>query len=193
MHVPVRTVAPALTPVTLTEVKAHCRVEDTASDAVLTGLINAAVSHLDGWSGVIGRCLVTQTWRQDYDAFERCLRLPLGPVASITSVTSRNTAGQLATVNGDNYALKTDALGSYVRFKNDYTFPTDLNETSAVSVTYVAGSAVADVPAALKQAILLLVGLWFENRESTIIGNVAAVHLPVAVDALIAPYRRVGF
>lgn len=190
MHAPVRTVTPATTPVSLSEVKAHCRVDDNSSDSVLAGLLAAAVDHLDGWTGVLGRCLVTQTWRQDFDGFERCMRLPLGPVASITSVTSRNAAGQLATVNSGDYSLKTDALGSYVRFKDGFDFPTDLNETSAVSVTYVAGTAAADVPAAIKAAIMLLVSHWNEHREAAIEGSVA--ELPMGVAALIAPYRRVG-
>lgn len=190
MHAPVRTVAPATTPVSLTEVKAHCRVDDNHSDGVLTALLNAAVDHLDGWHGILGRALVTQTWRQDFDGFERCMRLPLGPVASITSVTSRNAAGQLATVSSEDYSLKADAVGSYVRFKDDYSFPTDLNETSAVSVTYDAGVAAADVPASIKAAIFLLVSHWNENREAVTAGSMS--ELPLGVKALISPHRRVG-
>ncbi len=190
MHAPVRTVAPATTPVSLTEVKAHCRVDGTDSDGVLTGLLAAAVDHLDGWTGVLGRALVTQTWRQDFDGFDRHMRLPVGPVASITSITSRNAAGQLATVSSDEYALKTDELGAYARFKDGYSFPTDLNETTAVSITYVAGTAAADVPASIKAAIMLLVSHWNEHREAVTDGSTA--ELPLGVKALIAPHRRTG-
>lgn len=192
MHAPVRTTPPAETPVTLAEVKAHCRVDGDDSNAVLTALLNAAVDHLDGWSGILGRCLVTQTWRQDFDGFARLLRLPLGPVASITSVTWRNAAGQIATVSSDNYARKADALGDYVRFKDGFVFPSDLNQVSAVSVTYVAGVAPADVPASIKAAIMLLAGNWFENREAVVIGTISS-ELPMAVNALLAPHRRVLF
>jgi uncharacterized phiE125 gp8 family phage protein len=188
MLAPVRTVAPVAPPVSLSEVKAHCRVDGTDSDAVLTALLNAAVDHLDGYTGILGRAMVTQTWRQDFDAFSQCLPLPIWPVASISSVTWRNTAGQLATVSSAEYALRSDAGGLFhVRFKNDFAYPTDLNQTAAVSVTYVAGTAAADVPAALKVAIMLLVSHWNENREAVSAG--AMSELPMAVNALIAPYR----
>jgi len=39
----------------------------------------------------------------------------------------------------------------------------------AVRITYTAGAASA--PTAAKQTILLLVGHWFENRESVVIGG----------------------
>jgi uncharacterized phiE125 gp8 family phage protein len=46
------------------------------------------------------------------------------------------------------------------------------------------------VPEPIKQAILLLVGAWFENREAVLTGTIVAT-LPFAVDALLAPYRVV--
>lgn len=191
MHAPVRIVAPADTPVTLDEVKAHCRVDGTDSDAVLTMLLNAAVDHLDGWTGILGRALVTQTWRQDFDGFSSRLRLPLGPVASITSITCRDSSGQISTISSDNYALKVDEIGGHVRFKDDFSFPTDLNETGAVSVTYAAGVAEADVPAAIKVVILLLVSHWNENREAVVTGTIST-SLQLGVDRLLAGHRRIN-
>ncbi|MFC5386578.1 head-tail connector protein [Aquamicrobium segne] len=44
------------------------------------------------------------------------------------------------------------------------------------------------VPDPLKVAILLLVGHWYQNREATSSAGMAS--LPFAVEALIAPYRR---
>jgi hypothetical protein len=55
---PVRTVPPAEMPVSLDEAKLHCRVDHNAEDAHITGLIAAAATHLDGWSGILGRALV---------------------------------------------------------------------------------------------------------------------------------------
>ena len=51
--------------------------------------------------------------------------------------------------------------------------------------------AAAAVPAAIKQAMLLLIGHWFANREAVNVGNIVTA-MPLAVEALIAPYRRVG-
>lgn len=189
MLTPVRTVAPATTPVSLSDVKAHCRVSHNDDDTVLTSLLNAAVAYLDGWSGVLGRCLVTQTWRQDYGSFG-CLRLPLGPVASIASITYYDAGNEQQTLSTDLYDLFTDELGSYVGSKPGQSWPSAYSRDDAVSVTFVAGTASADVPAPLKAAIMLLVSHWNENREAAT--AVAMVELPLAVDALISPHRRMG-
>jgi uncharacterized phiE125 gp8 family phage protein len=66
---PIRTVAPASTPVSLSEAKAHLRVTSSAEDAVIQMYLDAAVSYLDGWAGVLGRCMVTQTWAQTFSDF----------------------------------------------------------------------------------------------------------------------------
>ena len=57
-------------------------------------------------------------------------------------------------------------------------------------MTYVAGVADSAVPAPIKHAILLMVGHWYANREAVAPGQMHEV--PMAVDALIRPYRRVG-
>lgn len=189
MLAPVRTVAPATTPVSLSDVKAHCRVSHNDDDAVLTSLLNAAVAYLDGWSGVLGRCLVTQTWRQDFASFG-VLRLLLGPVASITSITYYDATNEQQTLSADVYGLFTDELGSYAGLKPGQSWPSAYGRSDAVSVTFVAGTAAADVPASIKAAIMLLVGHWNENREAVTAG--AMSELPLSVDALISPHRRIG-
>lgn len=201
MHAPILVTPAEMLPVSLAEARAHLRLDAVDDDAVVTALIAAATAHLDGWTGVLGRCLVEQVWRQDFDAFARCLPLPLGPVIEASTVTWRNSAGQIATVAISNYSLRTDAGGrSVVRFKDSYALPTDLHEVAAISVTYRAGyettpgdgesDPVSSVPAPIKAAILLLVGNWFENRESVTAGSMS--ELPMAVNALLYPYRRVG-
>lgn len=191
MLAPVRTVAPAEAPVSLDEAKAHCRVDFDDDNALIAALISAAVGHLDGWAGVLGRALVTQTWRQDYACFNPTgFRLPLGPAASITSIQYYDVAGIQQTLDAENYLLVADSLGPIVLPASSTSWPSTARRPDAVSVTYVAGTPAADVPAPIKAAILLLVGHWYANREAVAENTLAA--LPMAVDALIAPYRRVG-
>lgn len=219
MYRPVLVTPPVITPVSLAEAKAHCRVTDhTDDDSTLMALIESAVSHLDGWTGILGRCLCEQTWRQDFGDFRSCLQIPLFPVASIVSVKYVDTSGVQQTVDPGSYSLREAAIGSYVRFTNNYAFPPLNTEGPAVSVEYIAGyldtpavdaveadpeadppveAVVAvprssNVPAALKHAILLLVSHWFQNRDGVVIGQ-QPIELPMAVAALIAPYRRLKF
>lgn len=182
---------PASTPVSLAEVKAHCRVDDTDSDDVLQLLLNAAIDHLDGWSGILGRCLVTQSWRQDFDRFCSIQRIRLGPVASITSITYYDADNVQQTLLADVYELLNDELGAYVALKANQNWPATYSRSAAVSITYIAGDVAAEVPASIKAAINLLVSHWNENREAVLTGTIAT-ELPLGVAAILAPHRKVG-
>lgn len=191
MHRPVLVTAPSTTTVTTAEAKAHLRVDHSTEDTLIGSLVQAATDHLDGYSGILGRCLVTQTWRQDFDSFERTMRLPL-LAAGITSAIYVDDNAAETTITSTNYELQADDLGSFVRFIDDYAFPSGLAETRALRVTFTAGyGAASAVPASIKAAILLLVGHWYFNREAVVVG-IAPAELPMAVTALLAPYRRVG-
>ena len=188
MLAPVRTVAPASTPVTLAEAKSHLRELSDDFDTLITAQIEAATAHLDGYTGLLGRALVTQTWRQDFCSFGPRVRLPIGPAATITSVTYYDGENEQQTLETSVYGLFSDAIGPYLARKPDQAWPSVYNRDDAVSVTYVAGAQAADVPAPIKAAILLLVGHFFENRSAVSPDNLNEV--PMAVDALIAPYRK---
>jgi uncharacterized phiE125 gp8 family phage protein len=135
---------------------------------------------------------VTQTWRQDFRCFRPCLRLPLAPVSSITSITYYDGDNTQQTLSADVYQLLSDARGPFVSPKSDQVWPGSYDRKDAVTITYIAGYGDTDaVPAAIKAAILLIVGHLYENREATTVG-VSVELLPMAVDALLAPFRRVG-
>ncbi len=72
------------------------------------------------------------------------------------------------------------------------------DESRAVAITFKAGyetkpgpPATSTVPDPLKVAILLLVGHWYQHREAVSAAGMAP--LPFAVEALVAPYRRICF
>lgn len=173
---------PAATPVTLAEAKQQLRVDHADEDAKIEALIAAATSYLDARSGVLGRCLVTQTWELTLDAFPaEEIEIPLGPVQSVASVTYVDTAGATQTVNASDYYLDNASPTAWVM--PEITWPSTMAAANAVAVRFIAGTAVADVPPAIRHAVLLLVSHWYEDR-------VGAGTSP-AVDALIAPFRRI--
>jgi uncharacterized phiE125 gp8 family phage protein len=195
MYRPVLVIPPATTPISLTEAKEHLDLPsgNDSKDALVTGLIEAAVSYLDGWTGILGRCLIAQTWRQDFDALSRCMRLPLFPVISITSSVYDDVADVAQTIAASNYTLLSDDLGNYVRFKDTYDFSSVHDDPPAVRITYQVGyTDAAAVPMAIKQAMLLLIRHWFDNPSAIIVGTISGV-TPMAVDALLSPYRRIRF
>jgi len=211
MYAPVLVIPPALMPVSLDEAKLHLKVENNAEDGLIQGLIAAAVSHLDGRIGVLGRALVEQTWRQDFDGFGGRMCLSPGPVSEIVSITWRDVDGQVSTVSDADYSLQADRSGSaYVEWDTNYSSPSNLHETAPVSVTFKAGyptvpaveadpeadppveaaAAISTVPAALKAAILLMVGNWHRFRSDGAESGVSS--LPMGVSSLISPYMRWG-
>jgi uncharacterized phiE125 gp8 family phage protein len=196
MYRPVLVTPPSIKPITSTEAKAWLDVTYTDKDTPITGLIAAATAHLDGWAGILGRCLCEQTWRQDFDRFSRCLRIPLAPVISITSVKYDDAEDVEQTVSSADYSLQNDELGPFVRFLDTYTYPTIYEERPAVRVTYLAGyptvTGAWTGPDDVKHAIALLIRHWFDNPSAVTVG-VTAQTMPMAVDAILAKYRRIKF
>jgi uncharacterized phiE125 gp8 family phage protein len=86
---PVQVVAPLVEPISLEQARAHLRIDRYDEDALIASLIAAATAHLDGWSGILGRALINQTWSQKFPRFpsRAVLGLALAPVQSIVSIT----------------------------------------------------------------------------------------------------------
>lgn len=188
---PIRTAAPTETPISLDEVKRHCRVTEPDEDSVFLGLIAAVTSVLDGWYGWMGRALITQSWALSFPCFGGGLRLPVGPVSDITSVTYYDGDNVSQTLNPNVYRILTDPLSSYIALEPGQTWPGYYGRADAVTVEWVAGEAVADLPAAIKLGMKLLVAHWYENREATVIGQ-TAMEIPLMIEHLLEPYRVRG-
>lgn len=189
---PVLTVPPAVPLVSLGDIKAHCRVDDTDSDILLQLLVQAATDHLDGWSGILGRCLVNQTWRVDCSDWPfGDLRLPFPNVSSV-SVAYFDADNAAQTLASTKYELLEDARGAFIRWTDTMDSPSVYDDRSdGVQVTLVAGygAAATAVPQAIVHAAMMHAGHLFENREAVAEGAMAP--LPLAHEALIAPYRRI--
>ena len=191
MPAPIRTVAPSGDLITLAEAKAHLRVDHSDEDTYIPSLAMAAVSYLDGYSGRLGRALITQTWAQDYLAFSEVMRLPLGDLIAVTSVTYYDSANSQQTLATSVYAAASDGLGPYISRKPGQSWPSSYARQDAVRVTWTAGfgATAASVPAAIKHAALLLIAHWYANREAVNVGNITS-ELPLAYEALLAPFIR---
>lgn len=194
---PVRVTPPAETPVSVAECKSHLRVDHSDDDTIIGMFLNAAVARIDGRAGILGRCLVTQTWRLDLACWPRTSlqRLPFCDVSAISSVQYSDTSNVEQTVDSALYQLHADELGGLVWFRSAFTAPSLYDDRlDPVRITFTAGyGAASAVPYDIKAAILLMVGDFYDNREDTVVGaGLDARPLPRGVDALLAPHRRVG-
>lgn len=179
--------------VTLPEAKAHCRIDHTDDDALLSSLIAAAESYLDGYTGILGRAILEQTWEQKFSAFCSRMNLRIGLASSIVSVHYFDSANVDQVLDTTVYQLLTDELGPYVALKAGQVWPTSYTRVDGVTIQWKAGygTTAATVPEAIRRAMLLMIGNLYENREAVVLGE-TAIELPMAATSLLAPFRRVG-
>ncbi|CAN7599357.1 head-tail connector protein [Bosea sp. LjRoot237] len=172
--------------VTLAEAKAHLRVGFDDENENITGLIGAATE----WAAkVTGLSLGEREWELVSDGFPiGCLRLPVVPLISVEAVTYTDTLEAPQTYSGFRvFGVGGDTPG-YVLPAVSSAWPDTSDEPESVTVEFTAGSAA--IPKPIKQAILLLVGHWYENRESASPYNLSEV--PFGVSALLLPHRNWG-
>lgn len=113
------------------------------------------------------------------------------PTTSLTTFTSWDGTAFTA-VDASSYSY----AAPFIYFNAVRSSWTPLSMPSRYVVTYTAGYAVgatADewaAPEDIKQAVLLLVGHWFENREAVVVGASSSGELPLAVSALLDGHVR---
>jgi uncharacterized phiE125 gp8 family phage protein len=181
--------APTLEPITLAEAKAHLRVVSADEDALISSLVLAARERAEIYTE---RALLQQTWEVSLDVFPTGdIRLPLLPLLSVVSVKYYDTDGVEQTLDVSEYYE--DAKSKPARIVPVSNWPATKDRPNAVTITIEAGyGETADkVPQVIKQALLLMVGDMYENREETVVGTIVST-LPLTADRLLRPFRLLG-
>lgn len=173
------TVAAVSNPVTLSEAKAQCRVDSSDEDTLITGLISAATEYVELYCGL---AIEGRTISVKCDSFDDFVKFPLAPLATVTSIAYVDAAGAGQTLSTNVYEVRADA-GAIV-LKHNQSWP-DIQSDSRITVVATVGYATA--PTAIKQAILLLIGQWFDSRAAAT--GMAMTEMPHAVEALLTNYR----
>lgn len=202
----VRTDGPAEEPLSRLSAKRHLRVDadDTSQDEVIDAAIVAAREVVENETK---RAVITQTWTLTLDEFPSdgaphawalarrpypgasadrlAIRLGRPPIQSITSVTYVDANGATQTLAPSSYVLDPSQLGM-LRLAYGASWPATRVQPMAVTITFVSGTEIDDVPKAITAAMKLLVGDLYENREGQIVGTIAADN--PTVKRLLAPY-----
>lgn len=187
--------APAAGVVDLATAKLQLGVEADDDNALIQGYIDAATAWLDGPTGILGRCLVTQKWRARYDYQFPAWRipLPLAPLIDVTLLSYVASDGSTTTLVKDTDFTVLDGPAGAVIPAYGKAWPAPRSQPRAVTIEFTAGyGATGDlVPAALRTAILMQVAHLYQNRESVIGIDQRGTPMPTPLGALdlIAPFR----
>jgi uncharacterized phiE125 gp8 family phage protein len=185
--------APVERVITLAETRQHLRVDHPDDDDLILGLIDAATAYFDGRDGILGRAMATQIWELVLDAFpDDAIQIPLPPLQSVAAVQYYDVGGTLQTLNPSTYYVDNVSQPGWVTTIASADWPETLDGANAVIVRFSAGyGGAASVPASLKAAMKLFIGHLYNNREASV--AIPIMELPLAVGALIAPYRIPSF
>lgn len=172
--------------VSVADAKAFCIIETDEFDALIEGFIRVAHDWLQPPVGWLGRTLMQQTVRADLKVFPHGpLPLPAPPIVSIASVKYLDQLNQERTLDPALYFLDEDTLC----WADAFSPPALYWRPGAVRITYVAGyENAAALPTLARQAILMLVAHWFENREAVSVAGALNV-MPIGVQDLLSPLR----
>ncbi|MBE0379181.1 head-tail connector protein [Pseudoalteromonas prydzensis] len=171
--------APSIEPFTVEELAAHTHADDDHYD-YLQSLVPRARKRFEQRSG---RLLVEQTWQFAMPKFCKEIHLPYAPLRSITSIKYISNLGQLVTIDPSEYrviehgltAIITPKLGGHwpavgfkvadaVQIECVFGHASDIDDGTSIDESNIIDQGKYDLA---KQAILVLIGDWFRNREDT--------------------------
>ena len=179
--------APATEPLTLNEVKLFLRVDATTVDDLITSLITAARGLVEGHTWMP---LISQTWAMQFDKDELNLlvwNINKAPLISVSSITYYDSDNNIQTLAASSYEV--DIYGSPARFRIK-TMPSVYDRMNALQLNFVCGYAnAAAVPQPIKQALYMIIGHLYENRQDVITGT-QVNEIPMASEYLLQPYRN---
>ncbi len=160
---------PAEEPVSLVEAKLYLRVDTSDEDALITQMIVAARRAAEHY---LRRSLITRRWLLVYDDFLPTeIRLPMGPVSQVVSVTkiAQDTSTELL----DAALYRLNASRSQLCFEQCVS-------AWQIEVLYEAGYGnAAAVPASIRQGLLAHLAELYDGRAQGALPDIAlALYLP---------------
>lgn len=183
--------APTAEPVSLEELRLHCRLDVDDDDEELVTL---GIAARQWFETALDRQLVTATWRIKLPYFYAWqIELPYPPLRSVGSITYKDTGGVTRTLATSVYQVVTTRTPGFIQLRTGQTWPVvAISDPEAVTITFDAGYGTPQVvPDLVKAGIKFLVAHWYVNREA--VGPNTAMSTPLGVDSIVAATRAYRF
>lgn len=186
--------APSAEAITTAEARAHCDIPsaDTSHDSYLDSLITAARQK---WERDTDSVVMSSTAVEKLDEWpdEPYIELTKRPVQSVTSVAYLDANGNSQTWSSANYSLDLYRPTPAIALAYNVIWPSVLDWDGSITITYVVGHAnAAAVPRLWKQAMLMLIGHWFENRSAVMVGGTPN-EVPISYERIAMNFRRCSY
>ncbi|SHF50462.1 head-tail connector protein [Caloramator proteoclasticus] len=170
--------------ITLEEAKSHLRIDGDDEDSLISSYIQAAREYAEIFTG---RSFVEKTYEYITNPKEKYayLELPMPPLVEVLEVSIvQNNNAKLLNENIDYYILKGyDESLVYPSLERGWP-KESLERTGGIKIKYRAGY--SESPMAVKQAILILVAHFYENRENLTTKDYKEI--PFGVSSLLRPF-----
>lgn len=170
-------------PVSVPEAKARLGIRTDARNEEIGRLISAAREHVEDLSGHLLVRRPFQIVGQTTPSGLTPIRVHVEPVHDVNSFAVVERDGSSTALEG------TAFLGGMLYPPVDSVWPVS---TYGFVLEVDAGYEEGECPAQLIQALLLLVGHWFENHEAVVVGT-SGFELPLGVKDLCRNFRAPGF
>ena len=118
-----------------------------------------------------GRRLINQTWNYYLDEWPCSdkMKIPYPPLVSVSSIKYTNDDGTEYTMSTSSYNVDTNSEPGRIVLADTGEWPSEtLNAMNPINIEFVAGYGTStSVPKTIKQAMKLIVGDLYENRENS--------------------------
>lgn len=172
------------------ELRAHLRLgtgfsDVGAEDAALLAYLRAALAAIEGRTAKVlmarAFTVTLEHWRGDGPP------LPVAPVTGVTELRLIDGAGGTSVLGPERYRLAPDGMRPRV-IALGWQEPGGAGAAVEIDFTAGFGTGWSDVPADLRQAVLLLAAQYYELRHD---GGAERAAMPFGVIALIERWRTV--
>jgi uncharacterized phiE125 gp8 family phage protein len=203
----IQTSAPGIEPVDLATAKNHLRLDSdlTADDALVNMLITAARAHAEmqtgrsfvqqGWRLVMnsfpGAGMMGVRWGVPFDVPPHAIVLERAPLIAVTGITYTAMDGTTQTMPSSDYVVDGSWPAPLITPVFGKIWPIPMPQIGSVRVDYTAGygPAATDVPAGIRNWILMRVKSAYDMRGEVAIAHRGRIEPLPWVDGLLDPYK----
>ena len=167
--------------VTLAQIKQALKIDYSADDQEILRIRDAVVALIEDYTGV----KLTPQKQTMYLHYWMKTRFEHSPFISVTSVVYSNASGATTTMpTTDYFLIRSEAPSVYINF-SDYP---ELSDNTEIIVNYTSGY--AELPAHIQQAVIALVGAYYNNPEAT--APVTLSEVPLSAKFILDLIREKG-